>query len=246
MKKRLLFSILLIIFTLSLSAQKNRDVLYLKNGSIIYGKLLEIINGQLKLQSSDGSYFIYPMEEIDKLEKENPSFEGRKTSGLGMSTEAGVMIGSQGSEYVAPFSFNILSSYTVDTRHVLSLGSGVEFLGSPFIPIFAEYKFLLKNKRATPFFFTRVGNLFHLSDNPDLDETNQYYYKHDYRGGFSFAAGTGFEWSRDDLSTYISFAYRYARTSYYQQSYVYYDRTGYDYKYVSNYNRLEIKFGFRF
>lgn len=241
---------MLIIIAISASAQKNKDVLYLKNGSIIYGNLQEISNNQVKLMSNDGSFFIYPLQEVDKLEKGEPTFEGRKEKGFGMTTEAGLMVGPQGSDYVAPFSFNILGNYTLAKRHILSIGSGIEFIGNAYMPIFAGYKYLLRDKRSTPFFFARVGNLFHMPDNYNNEDSYTSYRKHDFRGGFSFTAGTGFEWTKDDISTFISFAYRYARTSYRENNYPiysdYYYPGDYDYKYINNYHRLEIKFGFRF
>lgn len=47
------------------------DVVYLKNGSIIKGIILEQIpNVQLKLQTSDGSIFVFKMEEVEKITRE--------------------------------------------------------------------------------------------------------------------------------------------------------------------------------
>jgi hypothetical protein len=63
MKKFLSFVTILIFITLPLSAQKLKDALYLKNGSIIYGKLLEITDDKYKIQSSDGSLFIFSSDE---------------------------------------------------------------------------------------------------------------------------------------------------------------------------------------
>jgi hypothetical protein len=59
----------------SLSAQNNvRDVIYLKNGSIIKGSLVEILPGiSVKIQTTDGSIYVYTMTEIQKIEKESIS-----------------------------------------------------------------------------------------------------------------------------------------------------------------------------
>lgn len=47
------------------------DVVYLKNGSIIRGSIIEQIpNDQLKIQTKDGSIFVYKMGEISKITKE--------------------------------------------------------------------------------------------------------------------------------------------------------------------------------
>jgi hypothetical protein len=106
MKKNLILLIMLTTIILPLSAQKTKDALYLKNGSVIYGKLLEISENRYKIQTSDGSLFNYSSDEVDKFLKESPRFEGRKSSGAGFAVETGLLIGSQNSEFDAPFSFN--------------------------------------------------------------------------------------------------------------------------------------------
>ena len=244
MKRETLVVILLIMISLQLSAQRHKDALYMKNGSIIYGKLLEIADSKYKFQLSDGSLIIYPESDIDKMVKEVPSFQGRRTDGLGMSLEAGLLLGAQNSDYDAPFSFSFLGTYTIKTKNILGIGSGVEFLGVPFVPLFMEYKYIVKDSKASPFFFARAGRLIHLADN-NSDYDPYAYEKHDYRGGFSATLGTGISWAKEDVEPYLSFAYRYCRTSNKQNTYNNgsYD---YDFKYENNYNRLEVKFGFRF
>jgi hypothetical protein len=48
-----------------------QDVIYLKNGSIVRGTIIETVpNVSIKLQTNDGNVFVYKMEEIDKMAKE--------------------------------------------------------------------------------------------------------------------------------------------------------------------------------
>lgn len=241
MKKNFLLLIMLAIIALPLSAQRIKDALYLKNGSIIYGKLLEISDNKYRIQTSDGSLFNFSSDEVDRFIKETPRFEGRKTSGAGFALETGLLIGSQNSDFDAPFSFNIIVSYTAMTRNIVGIGSGVEFLGSAFTPLFIEYKRLFNERKTAPFIFLRGGALFHTGGNEETDPYNPYYYPKDYKGGASFGLGTGISWAKEDLETYLSFAYRYALTSYKQRNY-----NDIIYTYKSNYNRLEVKFGFKF
>jgi hypothetical protein len=240
MKKHILLFTLLIFTGLTLSAQKTKDVLYLKNGSIINGKLLEIKEDRYKIQTYDGSIFIYNSEEVDKLEKETPLFKGRKSDGFGLALEAGVLAGAQTTDYSAPFSFNILACYTAKIKNEIGIGSGVEFIGKPYTPLFLEYKYLINNRETTPFLFIRGGGLFPLSGS-DSGTPTEYNTPFNYKGGGSFAIGTGISWSKNDYESYCSFAYRYAHTSYQQKEY----NSGIT-TYESSVNRLEIKFGFRF
>ena len=53
------------------SAQHYEDVVYLKNGSIIRGVIIEQIPGDsLKIQTPGGSVFVYKMSEVLKIAKE--------------------------------------------------------------------------------------------------------------------------------------------------------------------------------
>ena len=50
-----------------------QEVVYLKNGSIIRGIIIEQIpNESLKIQTTDGSIFFYKITEIEKITKEAP------------------------------------------------------------------------------------------------------------------------------------------------------------------------------
>lgn len=53
------------------SKETYRDVLYLKNGSIVKGMIVEQIpNVSYKIETGDGSVFIYKFEEVEKITKE--------------------------------------------------------------------------------------------------------------------------------------------------------------------------------
>ena len=241
--KNLLLSILMLIFIIfPLTAQKTKDVLYLKNGSIIYGKLIEIFEDQYKIRTSDGSIFIYKSTEVEKFAKESPVFDGRKAEGFGFSLEAGLLAGAQHTDYSAPFSFNFLAGITRNTKNIISVGSGVEFIGKPFTPLFLEYKYLIFDTKTAPFIFARGGALFHIGggDDPEYYAPSEYT-PYNYKGGGSFAFGSGISWAKTDYEAFLSFAYRYAHTSYDKNDYSKGKIT-----YENSLNRLEIKFGFRF
>lgn len=65
--------ITLFIFTPSGFAQQEEmeDVVYLKNGNIIRGQILEqIVNESLKIETRGGSVFVFSMDEISRITKE--------------------------------------------------------------------------------------------------------------------------------------------------------------------------------
>jgi hypothetical protein len=135
----------------------------------------------------------------------------------------------------------LVGSYTANTSNLISLGSGIEFIGKPYMPLFIEYKYSFYDRKTTPFIFARGGKLYYVGQDEGTSDTNNMYDPKDFKGGFSCALGTGISWAKDDFETCLSFAYRYASTSYVQKDYNNYDAT-----YKNSYNRLEVKLGFRF
>jgi hypothetical protein len=72
MKKIFLFTVFVIFVTsYFVYAQQYEDVVYLKNGSIIRGTIIEqVLNESLKIRTKDGSVFVYNTDEISKITKE--------------------------------------------------------------------------------------------------------------------------------------------------------------------------------
>ena len=74
MKKLISFLVFTFILFIgnNLIAQTNyRDIVYLKNGSIIKGIVLEQIpNVSLKMETSDGNIFVFEMKDVEKITKE--------------------------------------------------------------------------------------------------------------------------------------------------------------------------------
>ena len=69
---------LIVLATAPLFAQQMEDVVYLKNGEIVWGTIIEQIPGEsLKIQTADGSVFAYAMDEISKIVKEPVMGDGR-------------------------------------------------------------------------------------------------------------------------------------------------------------------------
>lgn len=68
-----LLSILLISFIFC----ETRDIIYLKNGSIIKGVVIEqVINDYIKIESGD-NLFVYKFDEVLRIEKENINFSSK-------------------------------------------------------------------------------------------------------------------------------------------------------------------------
>ena len=68
----ILLSVLLILGVTMMAAQTvYRDVVYLKNGSVIKGTIVETIpEKSIKIETVDGNLFVYNLSDIEKLTKE--------------------------------------------------------------------------------------------------------------------------------------------------------------------------------
>jgi hypothetical protein len=65
------FFICLQFFSVCSYTQQYEDILYLKNGSIIHGIIIEQVIGEsVKIKTKDGNYFVFKMDEIEKMTKE--------------------------------------------------------------------------------------------------------------------------------------------------------------------------------
>lgn len=69
--KKILLSLLFLAFAIAGFAQSTRDVVKLKNGSVVKGIITEMKpNQSVKLTTSDGSVFVYSMDEVEEVLKE--------------------------------------------------------------------------------------------------------------------------------------------------------------------------------
>ena len=84
-----LSAIILTFSTVILHAQQYEDVVYLKNGSIIHGIILEQIPGEsIKIQTKDGNTFVFKMDEVQKMTKEEVVIKKEEIKKVGIdSTE---------------------------------------------------------------------------------------------------------------------------------------------------------------
>ena len=87
MKKVIKFLLLVAVvaMTSSLFAQTNTmlDVVYCKNGSVIKGVIIEQIpNQSIKIQTSDGNIFVYSMEDVEKITKEQVAVKSNEKVSL--------------------------------------------------------------------------------------------------------------------------------------------------------------------
>lgn len=99
MRKLIASLLFILIATAGFAQQNEQDVIYLKNGSIIHGIILEQIpNQSIKIETTDKNVFVYQMVEVEKITKEvvtkNDKISSKKRKGyIGMSFGASIPVG---------------------------------------------------------------------------------------------------------------------------------------------------------
>ena len=98
-RQSIILLVSLFVASLNVQAQKANETVYLKNGSVIKGTIVEQVpNESLKIRTADGSLFVYQMSEVTKITKEEVPTKQTvigddKHRGLDFGINAGYLIG---------------------------------------------------------------------------------------------------------------------------------------------------------
>ena len=166
-------------------AQGNyQDVVYLKNGSIIRGIIIEQIpNRSIKIQTADGNIFVYQMSEIEKLAIEqrqgsrsnstsNSPFHNTGTglqSGYKGIVELGYQIGT-GDYGMDRLKLDVINGYQINPYFSLGLGVGLRYYfdaDDAVIPIFADFRANFIDNPISPYLSLGIGYSFDATNNFD-------------------------------------------------------------------------------
>jgi hypothetical protein len=239
-----------LIISVSIFAQiQVRDVIYLNNGSIIRGNIIEISdNKTLKIESCD-NVLVFDMAEVQKVTKEEIPFVQvaeniSKPDGYINITSFGVLSGNNESSMTAPaqFSFETVNAYRLNRKYSFGLGIGIDRFDKLHVPVFLDCRYQLLNRDISPVIILKGGYSLPVGG----ENNSNYYYAENYsKGGPMLGAGAGliFRINNHNLAA-ISLAYRYQQTvtTEVQRN----NDMKWTYDHSVKYNRLEIKFGFYF
>lgn len=233
----LILTLILGVSQLSFSQEFLQEVVYLKNGSIIRGVIIEQVpNESLKIKTSDGSIFVYTIPEIQKITKEEPiqpNFKRRKTfNGFADNTKGykgfvNLTVGGGLGDY-GDNNIGLSTSHGYQFNPYIYLGAGVGLsyyfdYETTFVPIFLDFKANLMDGKIIPFAGAKLGYSV-------FDGT-----------GFYFNPTVGVKFAK---SFNVSLGYTVQMTEMY-----YYDYNGgYSNSYYDNVNigGLSLSFGFEF
>jgi len=175
MKK--IYLLISLLFSIFIYSQNNyQDVVYLKNGNIIYGMIIEQIpNKSIKIKQKKGKSISFTLNEIQKITKEkiqdlkkNEIQKKPKTYGI---VELGFL--TDKSKYSFDrISLDVTMSHSLSPNFSFGVGTGYRnYVRTSkikseiiLIPIFLNLKYKFLNKETTPFFAIDIGKSFSVKD----------------------------------------------------------------------------------
>jgi long-subunit fatty acid transport protein len=167
MKKYLVLILFALIATAAFAQSKYQDVVYLKNGSVVRGVIIEQIpNQSIKIETADKNVFVYKMDEVEKIVKE-PIKAKRGFSGNGSGLEKGykgiVEAGYQlgvGEFALDRLKLNIINGYQINPYFSVGLGTGLRYYfdsNKVMVPIFADFRANFMNSSLSPYLSFGIG-----------------------------------------------------------------------------------------
>ncbi len=248
--KKILILLLSGLFLVPAFAQKSKkDMVYLKSGGIIKGKLITQDAEIVKINSA-GNEWVFKNEEVDSISKYSKAVhETGSTSLYFFDTSMGVLLGNSGNSQKAPFSFMSSVNFRIDGNWSAGAGLGAEFLDESYMPAFAQIQYKFRDTKFTPFFNLQLGYQVPLEDG-NRQQYSNYYSTSSYwpypqtntklnaEGGYLINPSIGFQrFTSDNFGWFFSFGYRHHQLNYSGDN---------GYKLETNYSRLSLKIGFIF
>ena len=236
--KQQIITLILCIITFNTFAQKqNDDVLYLKNGSIYRGKIMEKTDQIIKLETYDRNVFVVQLSDIQEIKQEESLKKPvtlYKQKGYVHYTELGPLAGSNRASNgvtTSAFSFQTVNGYKFNQYLFTGIGIGADLYAvQTFIPIVLSIRGdLTKRGSKIPFYFVEGGYSLNATSN-DVDGIK-------YQGGNTLAVGLGLKiLFQENTGFVIGAGYRFQRSELLEKG-----KTT-----IEDFDRLTLRVGFSF
>lgn len=150
-------------------AQQNyQDVVYLKNGGITRGIIIEQIpEKQIKIETIGHNVVVYQVNEIDRMTREpitpeiKEQSENHKKTATSIEVGGALGTGDWGYDYLR---LHVVHGYNIGNHSFLGLGVGLrEYIGDNWlaVPIFANYKYHFPGDKHSPYLSCDLGYTFY-------------------------------------------------------------------------------------
>lgn len=260
---KLALVLVLISVAIVSSAQSDGTVaLYLKNGDVIFGKVLKTAeDGTIRIINTCGLFY-FKATEIDSISKKHPepnmSFTldnvinprkeyTYKEKGFYNITSVGLLLGQGQNGFLPVPSLTTINGWQFNKNVSAGLGIGFEYYDWAVLPIFADARYYLKNTKHSPFGAFKIG--YSLPVEKPVQYDNGYGGEEKYYGGIQINPEIGLRIRMGKISALLlSIGYHFQRLSYDEESYYnWWENSQTAVKRVTtDYNRISFRIGFQF
>ncbi|MFT5834185.1 MAG: sRNA-binding regulator protein Hfq [Cognaticolwellia sp.] len=241
-----LLTIGLLTCFINADAQYYEEVVYLTNGSVIRGNVLEQTKETIKIEITGGSILVYKMSEVEKIVKEEKKLKFKKKERDYQIKETGyynaISVGFlPGLGQFGDFAFGGSLHYTFGYQYKPILGAGIGIGGDAYIydaiqniiPIYLEGRGYFSNKPFSAYYSVNAGYGFALRSNA--------WNVTDEKGGIYVHPKIGFRFpSRSNAAFTMELGYSYQRATF-----TYDDWQG-RYEDKISFRRISMRFGVLF
>ena len=250
-----LLSIVLFIPKYTLAQEKTQDVVYLNNGSILHGEIVEIkANESITLKSNCEDIWVINQLDIERIEKEPISRSiilkdslkrmSYKRKGFYSNINIGFLFGGNFETPFPPLSLSLVNGYQFDWGMSLGVGVGLELLNESYMPIVADVRYTFRNSRLSHFIYIQGGYAIPI-ETPDPYDYDYYnYYDTDLKskGGYLINPGIGLKINVNDRNAFsLGIGYKFM-----QVQHTYKEYNGQEIERTIKYNRITLSFGYHF
>lgn len=240
----------LFVFGSSLAQKNKKEVIYLKNGTVLKGQQTPVDDDKVVVQSGK-NLWVFNYSEIDTITSKpiSGAFEN-ENPGYFLKASAGILAGSSNNSKPTPFSFDASINFRMLPKWYMGVGAGIDFLDESYMPVFGNLEFHFRESRFTPFIALQGGYMIPLDDEvysgggvyyDYMPWSSSYYYNPvslESKGGLMVNPSFGFvSQLNSNLGLMLAFGYRYHEVNFKGDNHYQLDR---------EYNRLSIRMGILF
>jgi hypothetical protein len=211
---------LLMFSTHSALAHKKIDIITLKNGNILKGKIIRQVLGDfVELETRDNNFWKFDMENIADIRFKTKRRSRviadtitKPSKGMFYEIKMGVLVGNKGNQNNAPFSMILSGSYRLNQSISAGAGIGYEAFSEAQMPVFGEIKYHTNINGIQSYIFCQSGYSFPLENR---DNRNYYFNTNDNidsEGGWLINPGVGIVFGNKSRTNFtLNIGYRFQR-----------------------------------
>ncbi len=218
-----IFALLLTAFVTAHAQEMEKEAsIYLKNGSVIRGKLImSMYDNYMTVKTSETDHMEIWYDKIDRIVfgKDEVRREEIKPidtippffikPGFMHMTEVGMITGNNDNVESAAYSISTVNGYRFSPYFGAGLGIGVDgYDRITMMPVFLSFRGHLRKNNITPFYFVNAG--YSAAWENDNLEGIEYEY---VRGGFMVQPGMGYMFALKNMSLFFSLGYKIQQSS---------------------------------